>query len=49
MFLLLQFVCVDQPLTGKSPSPQQIQMILMTWKMEDMDVIQKYGIKLFKQ
>ena len=42
-------VCVEQPLAGKPPILQQIEIVVRTWKMEDMDVMQKYGIKLFKQ
>ena len=39
---------VDQPLAGKPPTPQQIEIVVRTWKMEDTDVMQKHGIKLFK-
>ena len=42
-------VCVNQPLAGKPPTPQQIEIVVQTWKMEDADIMQKYGIKLFKQ
>ena len=42
-------VRVDQPLAGKPPTPQQIEIVVHTWKMEDTEVMQKYGIKLFKQ